>query len=102
MKIVRVFDARPFCSPHRRVGLSPKRQGHLKRVSTAAGLPARRRDLFHKIRKTSGTAVFVAAGGSLSAAQEHLGQSNPATTLAYVDPTQTETDNVKRLTDLRQ
>ena len=78
----------------------PTLRGHLKRVLTAAGLPAGRRDLFHKIRKTSGTAV-AKASGSLAAAQQHLGHKDPATTLAYVDPTQTETDKLKWLTDLR-
>ena len=57
-------------------------------------------NLFHKIRRTSGTAV-AKASGSLAAAQAHLGHSDPATTLAYVDPTQTETDKLKWLTDLR-
>jgi integrase len=77
----------------------PTLRGHLKRVLTAAGLPAGRRDLFHKIRRTSGTAVFKTAG--IGAAQQHLGHSDPATTLAYVDPTQTETDKLKWLADLR-
>jgi len=78
----------------------PTLRSHLKRVLTAAGLPAGRRDLFHKIRRTSGTAV--AKGGGLPAAQEHLGHSDPATTLAYVDQTQTETDKLKWLADLRR
>jgi hypothetical protein len=37
----------------------------------------------------------------MAAAQEHLGHSDPATTLAYVDKTQTETDKTKWLADLR-
>ena len=77
----------------------PTLRGHLKRVLTAAGLPAGRRDLFHKIRRTSGTAI--AKAGGMAAAQEHLGHGDPATTLAYVDPTQTETDKLKWLADLR-
>jgi integrase len=74
-------------------------RAHLKRVLTAAGLPAGRRDLFHKIRRTSGTAVAKIAG--MAAAQEHLGHSDPATTLAYVDKTQTETNKLNWLADLR-
>lgn len=77
----------------------PTLRGHLKRVLTAAGLPAGRRDLFHKIRRTSGTTV--AKAGGIAAAQEHLGHSDPATTLAYVDKTQTETDKLKWFADLR-
>jgi integrase len=78
----------------------PTLRGHLKRVLTAAGLPAGRRDLFHKIRRTSGTAVAKAAG--MEAAREHLGHSTSATTLAYVDRTQTEPNKLQWLPDLRR
>jgi hypothetical protein len=38
----------------------------------------------------------------MAAAQEYLGHSDPATTLAYVDKTQTEVDNRHWLADLRK
>ena len=67
---------------------------------TATGLPAGRRDLFHKIRRTSGRAV--AKAGGMAAAQEHLGHTDPATTKAYIDPTQCERNRLQWLPDLRQ
>lgn len=48
-----------------------------------------------------GPACWIPAS-SLVAPQQHLGHSDPATTLAYVDPTQTETDKLKWFTDLRK
>lgn len=48
----------------------------------SAGLPCGRRDLFHKIRRT--TASYIKAGGGN--AQEYLGHSSASVTARYLDP----------------
>lgn len=54
-------------------------------ILEAAGLPATSRDLFHRLRRTSCTAVAKAIG--VAAAQEHLGHSSASLTKqAYLDP----------------
>jgi|GEM_PF-938606 len=55
-----------------------------RRILKAAGLPASKRDLFHKLRRTSATAVC-AIGGRF-AAQQHLGHADSKTTERYLDP----------------
>lgn len=57
---------------------------HLRRLLKAAGLPSGRRDLFHKIRRTSATYLCRAAGKA--AATEHLGHSDGSVTERYLDP----------------
>ena len=57
---------------------------HLRRILIVAGLPHGRRDLLHKIRRTSGTYVQDAVGPQ--AAQDHLGHSSQKMTKRYVDP----------------
>lgn len=55
-----------------------------RRILDAAGLPHGRRDLFHKIRRTSGSWLESVRGGAATA---HLGHSDRATTVAgYLDP----------------
>lgn len=54
----------------------------LEIILKRAGLPASRKDKFHKIRKTTAS-YYEAAGGS---AQWLLDHADPATTRAYLDP----------------
>lgn len=54
----------------------------LEIILKRAGLPAGRKDKFHKIRKT--TASYYEAGGG--SAQRLLDHADPATTRAYLDP----------------
>jgi len=55
---------------------------HYRRILRRAGLPTGRRDLFHRVRRT--TASYIeAAGGN---AQYQLGHSSRAVTEAYLDP----------------
>ena len=60
-----------------------KLRGVLRSILTAAGLPSTRRDLFHKVRRTSAT--YLAAAAGKTAAQEHLGHSDASVTARYVD-----------------
>lgn len=46
---------------------------HFRKIVTAAGLPCTRRDMFHKIRRTSYTLTHAALGGQ--AATDHAGHS---------------------------
>lgn len=65
----------------------PTLRRHYRLILLAAGLPAGRRDLLHKVRRTSAT--IVAAQSGLEAACAHLGHSDSRMTRAnYVDPTQ--------------
>ena len=57
---------------------------HFRKILIRAGLPHGRRDLFHRIRRTSGTYVQDAAGPQ--AAQDHLGHSGQQVTKRYIDP----------------
>lgn len=57
---------------------------HYKRILKAAGLPLGRRDLFHKLRRTSATAVCDALDEL--AAKRHLGHSSLDVTRRYLDP----------------
>jgi len=54
----------------------------LEIILSRAGLPAKRRDKFHKIRKT--TASYYEASGN--SAQRLLDHADPATTRKYLDP----------------
>jgi len=64
---------------------SPRGLGRaLRRILVRAGLSAGRRDLFHKIRRTSATNVADKLGRA--AAQDHLGHSCMSVTAAYLDP----------------
>jgi integrase len=56
----------------------------MRRIVESAGLPAGRRDLFHKVRRTSATAVANKLGRA--AAQDHLGHSAMSVTKVYLDP----------------
>ncbi len=58
---------------------------HYRKILQTAGLSDGRRDLFHKLRRTSATAVSNALGRQ--AAQEHLGHSSMSVTERYIDPT---------------
>jgi len=53
-----------------------------RKILAAAGLPAGRRDLFHRLRRT--TASYLAAAGAN--AQHRLGHSSATVTAAYLDP----------------
>lgn len=59
-------------------------QRRLREILKAAGLPHGRRDLFHKMRRTSGTAVAQAMDEL--AAKAHLGHSSLQVTSRYLDP----------------
>jgi integrase len=65
---------------------------HFNRLLKAAGLPAGRRDKFHKIRRTSATAAELALGPG--AASIHLGHSSPKVTERYLDRSMLPTANV--------
>ncbi len=52
-------------------------------VLEAAGLPTTTRDLFHKLRRTSATAVAIASDEN--AARDHMGHSNISVTRRYLD-----------------
>jgi integrase len=54
----------------------------MNKILERAGLPAGRRDKFHKIRRT--TASYAEAAGL--SAQKLLDHSSPAVTAAYLDP----------------
>ena len=56
----------------------------MRRILDRAGLPSGRRDLFHKVRRTSATAVADKLGRA--AAQDHLGHSAMFVTEMYLDP----------------
>jgi integrase len=59
--------------------------GRFKVILQRAGLPTTRRDLFHKIRRTTATHIAVAAGES--AAVRQLGHQDSSTIKRYIDPT---------------
>ena len=54
------------------------------KILDGAGLPASRRDKFHKLRRT--VASHIAAEKGLHAASEYLGHQSILTTKRYVDP----------------
>jgi integrase len=56
---------------------------HFRHVLIRAGLPATRKDLWHKLRKTFGTEVTIAAGEVV--AQALLGHSHISVTRRYID-----------------
>ncbi|HET6917808.1 MAG TPA: site-specific integrase [Acidimicrobiales bacterium] len=60
----------------------------LRSIIRRAGFECGRRDLFHKLRRTSASYLALVAGKA--AAQDHLGHSGPKVTAAYLDPTITE------------
>lgn len=55
-----------------------------KKILRRAGLPATRRDLFHRLRRTTATQLYNATGG-IEAAQRHLGHSDQKVTQRYID-----------------
>ena len=55
-----------------------------RRILAAAGLGTSRHDTFHKLRRTSATAVCNAF--DKETAQRHLGHSHPSVTARYLDP----------------
>ena len=69
-----------FSWPYRRETL----YRHLAAILARAGLSAGRRDLFHRIRRTTATAVADKLGRA--AAQDYLGHSCLSVTLRYLDP----------------
>ena len=69
--------------PKRRVWRSLVR--HYRQILKRAGLPSGKRDLFHKIRRT--TATYLADQAGAPTAQAYLGHSCLSVTLAYIDPT---------------
>jgi integrase len=68
---------------------------HYRVILRAAGLKAEKRDLFHKLRRTSGT--FVAKTLGRVAAQQHLGHSSPSVTARYVDPRMLDASHCDKL-----
>lgn len=58
----------------------------LAEVQRRAGLPATRKDMWHKIRRTHATQVAAARG--IATAQKMLGHSSARVTERYVDPSQ--------------
>jgi integrase len=60
----------------------PTLNRHYRRILAAAGLPTGRRDLFHRLRRTTAS-YLKAAGGD---ARERLGHSSEAVTRVYLDP----------------
>ena len=78
--------------PANRVFLFPacaakKRQAGLRAILKRAGLPAGRRDLFHKLRRTSATLLADVAGAAI--ASQHLDHSSQQLTRdRYIDPRQ--------------
>lgn len=60
---------------------------HYRRILLAAGLTASSRDLFHKVRRSSATAVAASQGPE--AARQHLGHPDVRMTMArYIDASQ--------------
>jgi len=57
-----------------------------RKLLKAAGLAATRKDLIHKLRRTSATHLANVAGQSF--VQAHLGHSHPSVTAGYIDPRQ--------------
>ena len=57
---------------------------HYRRILVTAGLGTSRHDMFHKLRRTSATAVCNAF--DKETAQRHLGHSSPSVTARYLDP----------------
>jgi integrase len=74
-----MYDAPSASGLHRWATL----RRHYKAILTRAGLPTSRRDLFHKVRRT--TATYIANELGVQAAQEHLGHSTPKVTERYLD-----------------
>jgi integrase len=72
-----------FPSPFKDREKEPLRSRY-RAILSAAGLAHGRRDLFHKLRRTSGTAI--ANAFDLETAQRHLGHSSPKVTASYLDP----------------
>lgn len=89
---VRLFDDWPY---DRTVRQWPALCKRLKRILARAGLPASRRDLFHKIRRT--TITHVDAGAGLAVAQKLAGHSDPRVTRAYIDRRLGQVVDVSRL-----
>ena len=76
-------DERLFPWPFdRRPGVWRTLTRHFRRLLLAAGLPASRRDLFHKLRRTNASYIH-AAGGNPT---EQLGHSSAGVTRRYLDP----------------
>lgn len=69
--------------PKRRVWRALTR--HYRAILRAAGVNATKRDLFHKIRRT--TATYLADQSGAAVAQAYLGHSCAGVTAAYLDPT---------------
>lgn len=67
---------------------------YYKRILGRAGLSSGRRDLFHKVRRTSAT--YVANELGRPAAQAHLGHSTMAVTEAYLDTSKIQRIQVAR------
>ncbi len=58
---------------------------YYKEILRVAGLPCGRRDLFHRLRRTSATHLAVVAG--IAAAEQHLDHSTPGLAQkSYIDP----------------
>lgn len=80
--------------PHDRQRAHPERfngrwqtlRRHLRAILTAAGLPAGRRHLWHKVRRTLATQLTIEAGQA--AAVEYLQHSSARVTERYIDPDQ--------------
>ena len=69
-----------FPWPHRERDL----RSRYRKILQAAGLPHGPKDLFHKLRRTSGT--HLARATDRSTVQQHLGHSHPSVTARYIDP----------------
>jgi len=71
----------------------PALVARFRKILRAAGLPSGRKDLFHKIRRT--TASHLAKAGGDATAM--LGHSSEAVTLGYLDPTITGTARFSKM-----
>lgn len=84
-----VFDCWPY---DRGVQQWPALNGMLKKILVAAGLAANvneisRRELWHKIRRTFATAIYLKCR-DIEVVREMLGHSDPAVTWRYIDKSQ--------------
>ncbi len=77
----RIFDAWPY---DRRGRQWPTLNRWQRKILLAAGLPATKKDMFHKLRRSFAT--FIAAAGGMDLAREYCGHSHQSVTDRYVDP----------------
>lgn len=73
-------------------------RARLRRILKRAGLPHTGKDLFHKIRRTTLTQVYIKSGGKIEVAQRYGNHSDPSVTRRYID--QTQIDETRKAAEL--